>query len=218
MTIRVLLADDHPIVLDGLKLLLDMDEGIEVVGTCMSGDELLERFEAAAPDVVIFDQRMPRMTGLEVLQALVDRGSTTAAVLLAANLSDKEVLEALRLGIQGIVLKEHASDTIRSCVRQVHQGGRWWPPELMQRALDTTLRGEVERRRLTEDLTPRELEIVQHVAAGHSNKRIARLLSISEGTVKTHLHSCFKKLGAANRVQLTLYAQEEGLVIRDDVE
>ena len=216
MTIRVLLADDHPIVLDGLKTLLDMETDMEVVGACVSGDELLSVHKDVSPDVFVFDQRMPGKTGLEVLHELVKAGTGGATVLLAANLSDDEVLEALRLGVKGIVLKEQAFEAIRDCIRKVHGGDRWWPPDLMQRALDATLRREADRQGLTQDLTPRELEIVQHVSAGHSNKRIARLLTISEGTVKTHLHTCFKKLGVMNRVQLTLYAQEEGLVTRSE--
>lgn len=209
--IRVIIADDHRVVVEGLAALLSLEEDIEVVATCNDGAELLARLPEVEADVVLFDQRMPNRTGLEVLGELKRTGAEVGTALLAGTLSDEEVLLALQLGVEGIVLKEDASETILECVRSVYGGERWWPVELMQRALETALRAESERRSLAEDLTPRELEIVRHVAVGASNKRIARLLSISEGTVKTHLHSIFKKVGVTNRVQLTLFAREEGL-------
>jgi len=173
---------------------------------------LLQKLSGVDIDVVVVDQRMPNKTGLEVLSELRAEGSGLVAVLLAGTLSDEEVLKAFQLGVQGVILKEDASATVVDCIRRVHEGERWWPQELMERALDTALREQVNRRTLSEDLTPREVEIVRRVAEGCSNKRIARLLSVSEGTVKTHLHSIFKKVGVGNRVQLTLFAQEEGLV------
>jgi DNA-binding NarL/FixJ family response regulator len=210
--IRIVLADDHRVVLEGLRALLDLEDDMEVVAICADGAALLAMLPEIEADVLVFDHRMPKMTGLEVLAELNRSGNGLPATLLTGTLSDDEVLKALQLGVQGIVLKEDAAEAIRDCVRRVYAGERWWPAELMQRALDTALRSESDRRALTEDLTPREVEIVRHVAAGASNKRIAHTLAISEGTVKTHLHSIFKKIGVSNRVQLTLFAQERGLV------
>jgi two-component system nitrate/nitrite response regulator NarL len=210
--IRIVLADDHRVVLEGLRALFELEDDMEVVAICTDGAELLNALPETEADVVVFDHRMPNMTGLELLAELNRCGADVRTTLLAGTLSDEEVLQALQLGVQGIVLKEDAAEAIRDCVRRVHAGERWWPAELMQRALDTALRSESDRRAVAEDLTPRELEIVRHVAAGASNKRIAHALTISEGTVKTHLHSIFKKVDVSNRVQLTLFAQEQGLV------
>lgn len=210
--IRILLADDHRMVLEGLRALFDLEDDLEVVATCTDGAQILRTLEDVEVDVVVFDQRMPQLTGLEFLADLERSGSDVRTILLAASLSDDEVLRALQLGVQGIVLKENAAEAIRDCLRRVHAGERWWPPELMQRALDTALRHEADRQTLSEGLTAREMEIVRHVAGGASNKRIAHQLSISEGTVKTHLYSIFKKVGVANRVQLTVFAQQQGLI------
>lgn len=210
--IRILLADDHRMVLEGLRALFDLEDDLEVVATCTDGAQILRTLEDVEVDVVVFDQRMPQLTGLEFLADLERSGSDVRTILLAASLSDDEVLRALQLGVQGIVLKENAAEAIRDCLRRVHAGERWWPPELMQRALDTALRHEADRQTLAEGLTAREMEIVRHVAGGASNKRIAHQLSISEGTVKTHLYSIFKKVGVANRVQLTVFAQQQGLI------
>jgi len=210
--IRILLADDHRMVLEGLRALLDLEKDMEVVATCTDGAQILGTLEEVEVDVVVFDQRMPKLTGLEFLAELERSGSDMCTILLAASLSDDEVLQALQLGVKGIVLKENAAEAIRDCLRRVHAGERWWPAELMQRALDTALRFEADRQTLAEGLTAREMEIVRHVAGGASNKRIAHQLSISEGTVKTHLYSIFKKVGVTNRVQLTVFAQQQGLI------
>jgi len=212
--IRVLLADDHQVVVEGLRALFELEDDMEVVGICADGEELLSMLSDVEADVVVVDHRMPNLSGLEVLAELKRSGSDVHTALLAGALSSEEVLQALQLGVEGIVLKEDAAEAIRDCVRRVYSGERWWPPSLMQRALDTALRSEADRRSLEGTLTPRELELVRHVAAGASNKRIAHSLLISEGTVKTHLHSIFKKVGVSNRVQLTLFAQERGLVDR----
>lgn len=216
--IRILLADDHRMVLEGLSAILDLEDDMQVVATCTDGAQISTTLQDVEVDVVVFDQRMPKLTGLEFLADLERSGFDVRTILLTATLNDDEILQALQLGVQGIVLKENAAEAIRDCLRRVHAGERWWPAELMQRALDAALRSEADRQTLAQDLTPREMEIVRHVAAGASNKRIASQLSISEGTVKTHLYSIFKKVDVANRVQLTVFAHEQGLIDNSDPE
>jgi len=136
----------------------------------------------------------------------------TRVVLLTAALEEHEVLEAIRLGAQGVVLKEMASHLLVQCVRKVHAGGQWVERHSVSRALETMLRHQDGLRDVTGLLTPRELEIVRLAAQGFRNKRIAETLSISLGTVKLHLHHIFKKLPIDSRLALTLYARDKGLV------
>jgi DNA-binding NarL/FixJ family response regulator len=154
---------------------------------------------------------MPRLDGLGVLRELAARKSAARVVLLTAEMNDNEVLEAIRLGARGIVLKETASQTLLQAARAASRGEQFLDERSVRRALDHLLRreaGVAEARRV---LTPRELEIVRMVATGQRNRQIAEALSISEGTVKIHLHSIYTKLGVSGRVELTLYARAHAL-------
>jgi DNA-binding NarL/FixJ family response regulator len=211
MPIRVVLADDHPIVLEGLQQLFAVEKDFQVVARCSDGEEALAAVEEHKPDVLVLDVRMPRLDGLGVLRELAARKSATRVVLLTAEVSDNEVLEAIRLGALAIVLKETASQTLVRAARAASRGEQFLDERSVRRALDHLLRSEAgvaEARRL---LTPRELEIVRMVATGQRNRQIAETLSISEGTVKIHLHSIYAKLGVSGRVELTLYAREHAL-------
>jgi DNA-binding NarL/FixJ family response regulator len=162
--------------------------------------------------VLILDIRMPGQDGLAVLRALRQEPCPTRVVLLTAGLAEHEVLEAVRLGAQGVVLKEMASHLLVQCVRKVHAGGHWVERRSVSRALETMLRQQDGQRDVTGLLTARELEIVRLAAQGCRNKSIAETLSISEGTVKIHLHNIYKKLPIDSRLALTLYARDKGLV------
>lgn len=210
--IRLVLADDHPIVLDGLENLFRLEPDFRVVARCVNGEECLAAVRRYAPDVLILDIRMPRYDGLTVLRELNREKSPTKVVLLAAALEEEEVLEALRLGVRGMLLKELAPQMVVQCVRKVHAGGQWVEKQAFGRALDTLLRREAGEREAASVLTPREIEMVGMVARGLRNKEMSQRLSISEGTVKIHLHNIYRKLKVENRVELILYAQAKRLV------
>lgn len=210
--IRLVLADDHPIVLDGLENLFRLEPDFEVVARCMDGDECLAAMRRLHPDVLILDIRMPRKDGLAVLRELQREKSTTKVVLLAAELDEQDVLEALRLGVRGMVLKELAPRMLLQCVRKVHAGEQWLEKQAVGRALDILLRREAGEREAANLLTPRELEMVHMVTRGLRNKEMSERLAISEGTVKIHLHNIYRKLKVENRVELILYAQAKKLV------
>lgn len=210
--IRLVLADDHPIVLDGLENLFRLEPDFRVVARCVNGEECLAAVRRYAPDVLILDIRMPRYDGLTVLRELSREKSPTKVVLLAAALEEEEVLEALRLGVRGMLLKELAPQMVVQCVRKVHAGGQWVEKQAFGRALDTLLRREAGEREAASVLTPREIEMVGMVARGLRNKEMSQRLSISEGTVKIHLHNIYRKLKVENRVELILYAQAKRLV------
>ena len=211
MPVRVVVADDHPIVLQGLLQLFAGEKDFEVVERCSDGEEALAAVERHKPDVLVLDVRMPRLDGLGVLRELAARKSRTRVVLLTAEVNDTEVLEAIRLGACAVVLKETASQDLLKAARAASRGEQLLDDRSVRRALDHLLRreaGVAEARRV---LTPRELDIVRMVARGLRNRQIADELSISEGTVKIHLHSIYAKLGVSGRVELTLYAREHAL-------
>ena len=210
--IRLVLADDHPIVLNGLESLFHLEPDFQVVARCVNGEETLAAVRQHRPDILILDIHMPRKDGLEVLRELDQDQLPTRVVLLAAALEEHEVLEALRLGARGMVLKELAPQLLVQCVRKVHAGGKWLEKQLSARALDTLVRRDADARDGKRDLTPRERDIVVMATAGLPTKEMARRLSISEGTVKIHLHNVYKKLKVQNRVELVLYAQAKKLV------
>jgi DNA-binding NarL/FixJ family response regulator len=212
-TTKVIIADDHPIVVDGLAQLLEASGGeFEVVGTAGDGIAALQLIRETAPDVAVIDVRMPRMDGLEVLRRVHDEKLKTRVVLLSGHLPDDDLVQAVRLGAAGIVLKEAASRMLLQCIRVVASGRQWLEDGMMRRALDEMLRREAGIAGAGKSLTPRELEIVTMVAAGHRNRVIAEKLEISEGTVKIHIHSIYQKLGVSGRVELSNFARENGLV------
>ena len=210
MSIRVALADDHPLILDGLEALF-RGAGFEVVARCRDGEQALRAVREQAPDVLVLDLRMPRLGGLEALRAMREEGLATRVVVLTAEAEDEEIVEALRLGVRGVVLKEMASEMLVKCVQRVHEGGSWLERVSAGRALDRLVQGEEARREVASTLTPRESEVVRLVADGLRNKEIAERLGIVEGTVKIHLHRAYEKLGVDSRLALAVHLRDKGL-------
>jgi DNA-binding NarL/FixJ family response regulator len=154
---------------------------------------------------------MPGLSGLQVLREMTQAQIPCRTVLLTAAISDKEVIEAVRLGAQGIVLKESDPETLLECVRKVHVGQQWIDRGTVSRALGRAVQREVAAREAGRILTARESEIVRMIAQGLRNKAVAERLSISEGTVKIHLHNIYQKTKVDGRLELVLWAQEQGL-------
>jgi DNA-binding NarL/FixJ family response regulator len=207
---RIVVADDHPLLLDGVEALLATESGIDVVARCADGAEALQAVADHAPDVLVLDLHMPTLDGLDVLTQLGD--DAPDVVLLAAELTGPEALEAVRRGVRGIVLKAEAPRRLIECLRTVETGERWIDPSTFDTLLDTALEREARTEAIRGRLTDRELDVVALVAEGLSNKRIADRLGIGVGTVKTHLYNIFQKLDVANRTELTVLAREHGLV------
>lgn len=211
MPIRVALADDHPLVLDGLEQLFRLEQDIDVVARCRDADEALRAVRAHGPNVLVLDLLMPGGGGLEVLRALQGQSMKTRVVLLTAEVDDEQLLEAIRLGAQGVVLKDMAPQLLVDAIRQVNQDGQWLEQGLGGRALRRLLSREQKASEAARLLSAREREIVRLVASGHRNRAIAERLSISEGTVKVHVHNVYEKLDVSGRIELALYARENGL-------
>ncbi len=210
MPIRIAIADDHALVLHGLKRLFDGESEFEVVACCGNGPDAIVAAHSGAVDVLLLDIKMHGMSGIDVLRQLSSDRVTCATVLLTAAVSDADAVEGLRLGARGIVLKESSPDELLDCIRHVAKGEQWVDRETMSRALATIASREAtgNPNRL---LTARELEVVRMIAEGLRNKAIAERLSISEGTVKIHLHNVYEKLGLDGRLELMLHAQKHGL-------
>jgi len=208
--VRLMLVDDHAIVLKGLQQLLDREADFTVIAACSSAERAMEAFECDAPDVLVLDLRMPGADGFALLKRLADSGRHCATVLLTAAIDDKQVMEAVNLGVRGLVMKDSAPDILIDCIRRVHAGQQWLDQPTVTRALSAALHREVAVRETA--LTSREVEIVRMVSEGLRNRAIAVRLSISEGTVKVHLHNIYEKLGVDGRLELTLCARQKGLV------
>jgi RNA polymerase sigma factor (sigma-70 family) len=212
MAIRLVLVDDHPLILDGLEQLVRLAGDLEVLERCVSGEEALRAVEVHRPDVLVLDIRLPRLDGLAVLRELRRRQLATRVVILTAALTEDEMLEAVRLGVAGVVLKEMAPRLLVQCLRKVHAGEHWIETRSVRDALETMLRREAGAREAASQLTPREVELIRMVAAGLRNREIGERLHITEGTVKVHLHNVYKKLQVENRVAVRQYAEKKGLV------
>ncbi len=212
MSIRIILADDHPPILQGLTLLLRQEPDFEVLAGCRNGEETLQAVCQFQPDVLILDILMPGKDGLAVLRELHQLKLPTRVILLTAAIDEDNLLEAMRLGVGGVVLKEMAVPLLIQCVRKVYAGDQWLERHSIGRAMEKMLRREAGMREVAQLLTSRELEIVRLAASGLRNKEIANKLTISEGTVKIHLHRSYEKLHVDSRIALLRYAQTKGLV------
>jgi DNA-binding NarL/FixJ family response regulator len=202
------LADDHPVVLQGLQRLFETQPDFRVVGCCGGGDAALESVRTARPDVLVLDLRMPGRNGIDVLRAMAAERLACRTVLLTAAITDDDVVEAVRLGVNGIIMKESPPDALIDCVRSVARGEQRIEQDTLARAFGRVLRREAATRDVSRTLTPREIELVKMVAQGLRNRAIAERLQISEGTVKIHLHNVYEKLGVDGRLELVLWAQE----------
>lgn len=212
MPIHLALADDHPIVLRGLRQLFEHERDFTIVASCANGTEALEVVRRGGVDVLVLDLRMPGLTGLDVLRQLHDEGLRCAPVLLTASVEDDQVVKAVELGARGVILKDSPPAALLECVRQVHAGHRWFDQSTLARAFDRVLHRDGAAREGVPLLTPRETEIVAMVAEGLRNREIATRTGISEGTVKIHLHNIYEKLGVDGRLALSVYAREKGLI------
>ena len=209
MTIRLVLVDDHPIVLDGLVQLFSREHGCEIVGTATTGEDGLRLVREYRPDILLLDLRLPRMDGLAVLREINREGLPTRVVILTA-LENEDVGEAIRLGARGVVLKHMAPRLLVQCVRTVSGGGKWLEKRHATLTVDRLLGRQACMDGLSRTLTPREIEVAKLIASGMHNKAIADRLSIGEGTTKIHLHHVYKKLNVDGRVGLVRYLQNRG--------
>lgn len=214
--IRVLIADDHPVVRIGLRNMLQADPTIKLVAEAKDGVEALHMVRTLRPDILLLDLAMPKMPGLEALRELTgDNGGETRTIVLTGQIDKRQILEALQLGARGVVLKDAAVAHLSACIRAVMQGQYWLEgrpvQNLVQVLRDLTAQTAPPTRK-TFGLTARELEVVALITEGSTNKHIAETFGISEETVKRHLTNIFNKIGVGNRLELALFALNHNLL------
>jgi DNA-binding NarL/FixJ family response regulator len=200
--IRVVIADDHAVVRQGLRTFLDLQDDIEVVAEAGDGAEALAAAEEHAPDVVLIDLVMPNVDGIEAIRGLRERVPAARAIVLSSFIDDEKLLPAVRAGAAGYLLKDVEPQQLVEAIRTVHAGGALLHPKVASRLLEEMA---------SDPLTPREREVLALIGRGMANKVIARELSLSEKTVKAHVSSILAKLGVSDRTQAALYAVRAGL-------
>lgn len=212
--IRLVLVDDQTLVRRGLRGLLELCEDMQVVAEAADGEEALQVIAAAAPDVVLLDVRMPRLSGVEVLQHLRAAGTLPPTILLTTFDDDVALLEGVRAGARGFLLKDVSLERLAEAIRAVASGGSVIRPAITERVLTglDQLRPQFESLDPPDALTTRELEVLRLVAGGYSNREIAESLGTSEGTVKNQTSSILSKLGVRDRTRAVLKALELGLI------
>jgi DNA-binding NarL/FixJ family response regulator len=206
---RVIIADDHGIVRSGVRMLLERQADIQVVGEASDGAEARDMVIREKPDLAILDVKMPKLTGLQATREIREQVPGTAVLILSMYDDDRYLFEALKAGASGYVLKAQADADLMAAVRAVEKGEPFLTPAA-QRALIKDVLGEGAER--SDDLTPREQEVVKLVAEAHTNKEIAEILHLSEKTVENHRSNAMKKLGMRDRVELVRYAIRKGLI------
>jgi DNA-binding NarL/FixJ family response regulator len=210
--IRVLIADDHAVVREGLRTFLELQEGIEVVGEAADGMQAVAQAERLRPDVILMDLVMPHLDGVGAMRELRGRFPQIRAIVLTSFLDDDRLLPAIQAGAAGYLLKDVEPSELAQAVRAAHAGQAMLDPAAAARLVEAVADGQVARGVGGDPLTPREHEVLELIARGRSNKRIALELSISEKTVKAHVGHLLAKLGVADRTQAALLAVREGLV------
>ncbi len=209
--IRILIVDDHPLIREGLRAVLETQPDMELVGEAWDGNEAVARALALKPDVVLMDLALPHKDGIEAMREIL-RGVPVVRVLVLSNyLDDEKVFGALKAGAKGYILKETGAQELRQAVRSVYQGKAALDPAVQRKLVDQ-LAGTGSNDLLPEnDLTQRELEVLRLMAQGYTNPQIAARLSVAEGTVRFHVSNVLRKLGMENRTQAVLYALQKGL-------
>ncbi|MCA1580676.1 MAG: response regulator transcription factor [Acidobacteria bacterium] len=212
--IRVCLVDDQTLVREGIRSLLGLAEGIEVVAEAADGTSALAAIETARPDLVLLDLRMPNLSGIQVLEALSERGAPPPTIVLTTFDDEELVVEAFRAGARGFLLKDVSLEGLVRAIHTVMDGGTVLAPVLGAGTARSSkaVRSDFPRLEPPDALTAREIEVLRLMARGESNREIARALFVAEGTVKNHVSSILSKLGVRDRTRAVLQAIKSGAI------
>lgn len=201
--IRLLIADDHPVVRDGVAAIINQHDDLKIVAEASNGSEAVAAHEAHNPDVTLLDLRMPDVDGIKVIEAVLQRSTNARFIVLTTFDSEEDVASAMRAGAKGYILKDCPRRDLVDAIRAVHSGSTWIAPPVGSKLMEQMSRHH---------LTPRELETLRLLTEGKSNKEITAALSIAAGTTKVHLNKLFQKLGVTSRTEAMAEAAKRGLV------
>jgi DNA-binding NarL/FixJ family response regulator len=214
--IRIVVADDHPVVRFGVRNMLQNEPGFEVVGEAEDGDDAITQTLELEPDILLLDVAMPRLPGLEAMRAIMAKSPRVKIVLLTSTITVQQIIEALQIGARGIVLKDSVVGDLGQALKAVTTGDYWIGGQrvvnLLKALQELQAQAAAVPERKTYGLTPRELEVVSCIVEGCSNRDIAKQFTISEETVKRHLSNVFDKTGVSTRLELALFAIAHKLV------
>ena len=213
--IRVLVVDDHPIVIGGTRALLEEVEDIEVVGEAYNGAMAIEENKKLHPDVILMDLIMPEMDGIEAIGLITEEQPEVKILVLTSFITDDKVFPAIKAGAMGFLLKDSEPKELIEAIRNVYKGEPTLHPNIARKVLQELGRANNEKT-IPDPLTDRETEVLKLLSKGHDNQQIAEELFIAEVTVRTHVSRILRKLQLANRVQATLYALKKGLTSLDE--
>ena len=211
MAVKIMIADDHSMIREGLKNLLELDGDIQVIAEAVDGKDCLEKLDIVKPDVLLLDINMPRMNGLDVLKNLKERRIKVKVLVLTVHNEIEYLMKAVDIGINGYVLKDSESAELKKAIFTIVDGETYIQPSLIP-ALNAKRIEKNEDQKKIENLTKRELEVLKLLAVGMYNKEIAEKLNISERTVKNHVSNIFKKLEVTDRTQAAVFAIRNNLI------
>ena len=211
MAIKIMITDDHSMIREGLRNLLELDGDIEVIAEAEDGLDCLEKLETIKPDVLLLDINMPKMNGLEVLKKLRDNKTVVKVLVLTVHNETEYLMKAVEIGINGYVLKDSESTELRKAIFAIANGENYIQPSLIP-ALNSKMIEKNEDQSKIDSLTKRELQVLKEIAVGKFNRDIAKEMQISERTVKNHISSIFKKLSVSDRTQAAVFAIRNNLI------
>lgn len=211
MAIKIMITDDHSMIREGLKNLLELDGDIEVIAEAVDGEDCLDKLLTVTPDVLLLDINMPKMNGLEVLKKLKERKSKVKVLILTVHNETEYLMKAVEIGINGYVLKDSESAELKKAICAINDGENYIQPSLIP-SLNSKMIEKNEDEIKIESLTKRELQVLKELAIGKFNRDIAKEMEISERTVKNHISSIFKKLDVTDRTQAAVFAIKNDLI------
>lgn len=211
MKTKVMIADDHSLIREGIKQLLEFDGSIEVIGEASNGVECLEKLEVLSPDVLLLDINMPEMNGIDVLKQLKESESDVKVLILTVHNELEYLLKAIDIGVDGYILKDSESSELKKAIDIICKGENYIQPSLIPALNNQLANRDIDKDKI-DLLTSREFEVLIQVANGMSNKEIATNLNISERTVKNHISNIFKKIDVSDRTQAAVFAIKNNII------